>query len=1381
MTPEGTHTALMTDLQIGAIDGAAELTTRGFEVVLDDSATVQLDDLIVTRQTLPSGEEVAHYGIVTEQTGRIEGAELPSDTRHIALAQTMPGQVSRSVQVSVLRTVPEKWVAPAPGGLVERAVGADRESALFLDQMAGGRLAIGFDQELQPIYGDFDFMNGVQGGHVSISGISGVAAKTSYALFLLYMMLESAHGRALLGPAAAQTRALVFNVKGEDLLHLDKPHRGLDDEHRAQWAALGIPDPGPFRSADFFVPPAPGGEETDQLVSGAQSRQDAAIYGWTPERFIREGLLRFCFTDADDRGTQVGFVEQVVRAELARHAYPLENEPGAVVDLRRPAFPLEDVRADRLAAARWRSPPVTVRLCATSMTSSMCSRPASTSTARTSGPGNTQQGTVMAFLRRLMALAPRLGHLIRVGVAAGRAEPRRHRRRHPRAARVRAAVRRRRAVSPRVRREAGHRPASRCGSWCSTSSTSTRPARARPDQRAARRHRRARPLARRAADRLPAVRRRDVEPAIMRNAGAQDRAAGSTPAKPPSTGSSPPSCVSARHAFLPGTMVCSQPLIPVPIPLRFPFPPFATNSGMPTSPRDQRAEAGDRARSALRWPACSTPPTGTSESRCAASAARPTTKPSCPRSSPGPRRRAGSDHPFRRRVRRTAARRPPTCVSRSARARRPRRDRPTVVLAGNHDSGALFEVFAMLLGPSSRVRFVSKARAPADGGSSRCRPATARRLRLAPVPFVHANRQVDWFGDPQRFMAVYATRMQLINDILREGSRTASTQPATCCSTPPTCTSAARTCRAPNGSCTSARPTPPSPPGCRSSPTARSVTSTSPSRYRAATRSTSARRCSWTTARRGRRSPRSSSSCSPAARPRCGGCRYAAGGPARAPRQLRADRGPRAAGRHTSCCASWSRARTRSSTSPTRSPSYFPDATLVEVDERIASRTLTALDPSEADDEAPEPTYLELLELYLQGTVTGDKTVPAAEVQALFATLHDSLYDEGDPPLEQLAEIMDAALPTPAGARLMRPLTLRITGLRSYRVERTVDFTGLSLVAIIGPTGAGKSSLLEAITYALYGASTWDRRAVKELISDAAASMRVSLEFRGRRRAMAGHTHDLPQDRREPRTGLPVESRVAKVDGDRAVNARIEELVGLDYDGFCACVLLPQGKFEQLLKATKKDRAGILKGILRLDELDLMRERADELTRRLTPRCEEIQEARAQFLPDPAGTRDQAAARQRELEPRRQALEQAKATIETLIEEVAEHTRIAREAAAGAERVDELLDPALLGRLRALDNLEGELAAERLNATETAKRAARPPPRPRRSSLLYARKAGTAPRSSPPPTALHSPGGSRRDHRRDLQLAESRSQLTAEIEAHSSRDSPARIARGDGR
>ena len=60
--------------------------------MLDDNATVQLDDLVVMRQTLPAAREVAHYGIVVEQTGRIEGAELPSDTRAHREALTMPGR-----------------------------------------------------------------------------------------------------------------------------------------------------------------------------------------------------------------------------------------------------------------------------------------------------------------------------------------------------------------------------------------------------------------------------------------------------------------------------------------------------------------------------------------------------------------------------------------------------------------------------------------------------------------------------------------------------------------------------------------------------------------------------------------------------------------------------------------------------------------------------------------------------------------------------------------------------------------------------------------------------------------------------------------------------------------------------------------------------------------------------------------------------------------------------------------------------------------------------------------------------------------------------------------------------------------------------------------
>src|SRR5688572_11282305 len=77
----------------------------------------------------------------------------------------------------------------------------------------------------------------------------------------------------------------------------------------------------------------------------------------------------------------------------------------------------------------------------------------------------------------------------------------------------------------------------------------------------------------------------------------------------------------------------------------------------------------------------------------------------------------------------------------------------------------------------------------------------------------------------------------------------------------------------------------------------------------------------------------------------------------------------------------------------------------------------------------------------------------------------------------------------------MRPLTLRVEGLRSYRSAQEVDFEGRDMVAIVGDTGAGKSSLLEAITFALYGASTWSKQA-GDLIGDRADTMKVELTFR---------------------------------------------------------------------------------------------------------------------------------------------------------------------------------------------------------------------------------------------------------------------------------------------
>ena len=77
----------------------------------------------------------------------------------------------------------------------------------------------------------------------------------------------------------------------------------------------------------------------------------------------------------------------------------------------------------------------------------------------------------------------------------------------------------------------------------------------------------------------------------------------------------------------------------------------------------------------------------------------------------------------------------------------------------------------------------------------------------------------------------------------------------------------------------------------------------------------------------------------------------------------------------------------------------------------------------------------------------------------------------------------------------MRPLALSLTGFRSYPTPVTVEFTGRSLVAVLGDTGAGKSSLLDAITFALFRKSSWDAKEPRQLIADGAQAMSVELTF----------------------------------------------------------------------------------------------------------------------------------------------------------------------------------------------------------------------------------------------------------------------------------------------
>ena len=94
---------------------------------------------------------------------------------------------------------------------------------------------------------------------------------------------------------------------------------------------------------------------------------------------------------------------------------------------------------------------------------------------------------------------------------------------------------------------------------------------------------------------------------------------------------------------------------------------------------------------------------------------------------------------------------------------------PVIVLAGNHDHPRLFEVFARLGGPAARVTFVPRVLPPDDGGILDVTVASGQRVRVAPVPFIHQNRFVDWFGDDTRIHATYSDKLRAINRALHQG------------------------------------------------------------------------------------------------------------------------------------------------------------------------------------------------------------------------------------------------------------------------------------------------------------------------------------------------------------------------------------------------------------------------------------------------------------------------------------------------------------------------------------------------------------------------------------------------------------------------------------
>ena len=191
----------------------------------------------------------------------------------------------------------------------------------------------------------------------------------------------------------------------------------------------------------------------------------------------------------------------------------------------------------------------------------------------------------------------------------------------------------------------------------------------------------------------------------------------------------------------------------------------------------------------------------------------------------------------------------------------------------------------------------------------------------------------------------------------------------------------------------------------------------------------------------------------------------------------------------------------------------------------------------------------------------------------------------------------------------MRPIILDMLGFASFRDEAHVDFSDADFFALVGPTGSGKSTVIDAMTFALYGSvPRWGRKGMVSLaLAPTVARGTVKLVF-----DVDGQRYVVARELR--RTASTVNQRAASLErladshgtaqpGDETfpmakdidgVNAAVEKLLGLKYEDFIQCVVLPQGQFADFLHAKPSERQEILLRLLGAEHYRLMMMKANQ-------------------------------------------------------------------------------------------------------------------------------------------------------------------------------------------
>lgn len=215
----------------------------------------------------------------------------------------------------------------------------------------------------------------------------------------------------------------------------------------------------------------------------------------------------------------------------------------------------------------------------------------------------------------------------------------------------------------------------------------------------------------------------------------------------------------------------------------------------------------------------------------------------------------------------------------------------------------------------------------------------------------------------------------------------------------------------------------------------------------------------------------------------------------------------------------------------------------------------------------------------------------------------------------------------------MKPLKLTMRAFGPYADEQTIDFSLLgssNFFLIHGPTGAGKTSILDAISFALYGSASGDLRDGKNLRSDyATPDCRTEVDFTFKNgdityNILRSPEQEVARKRGEGTRILPSGARLSCTDENgrtkvlaektEDVTRAVIEIIGFKSEQFRQIVLLPQGEFRRFLIAESKDRKAILETIFKTQLYSDIENFLKEHSKQLKNEYESCEKQRRQLL-----------------------------------------------------------------------------------------------------------------------------------------------------------------------